>query len=94
MPRGMRGTGPGARKRLQSTLGYTTKSDAYVTLYLTQEEARLIYTGLKALPHKMESREGAVAMNILYRITEQVMLHEMPTAPPSVVKKGKSKKSA
>lgn len=79
MPRGMRGTGPGARKRLQNLLGDTNK-DAYVTLYLTQEEARLIYTGLKALPHKMESREGAVAMNVLYRITEQVMLHEMPIA--------------
>lgn len=86
MPRGMRGTGPGARKRLQSTLGYAGKADSYVTLYLTQEEARLIYTGLKALPHKMESREGAVAMNILYRITEQVMLQEMPIAPPSARK--------
>ena len=89
MPRGMRGTGPGARKRLQSTLGYATKSDSYVTLYLTQEEARLIYTGLKVLPHKMESREGAVAMNLLYRITEQVMLHEMPVAPGQSKKKQK-----
>ncbi len=92
MPRGMRGTGPGARKRLQSTLGYATKHDTYVTLYLTQEEARLIYTGLKALPHKMESREGAVAMNILYRITEQVMLHEMPVAIGATAKKKKGRK--
>jgi hypothetical protein len=87
----MRGTGPGARKRLQSTLGHATRGETYVTLYLTQEEARLIYAGLKALPHKMESREGAVAMNVLYRITEQVMLHEMPIAKPPVLKKKKKR---
>lgn len=87
MPRGMRGTGPGARKRLQRDLGYGTESDAYVKLYLNAEEARLIYEGLRKLPAEVGTREGAIVMNILYRITEQVMMGE-----PSPNKKSKRRK--
>ena len=79
MPRGMRGTGPGARKRLQREGNH--RDEQYVKLYLTEEEARLIFEGLRQLPLDMGTRTGAVTMNILYRITEQVMTREELQAP-------------
>jgi len=73
MPRGMRGTGPGARKRLQRHLGYDTESAAYTKLYLNEEETRVFYNRLTQPPPKIGTREGAIEMNMIYRITEQVM---------------------
>lgn len=87
MPRGMRGTGPGARKRLQRELQAETESDAYVKLYLTQEEAKLLYDGLRALPAEVGTRNSALVMNILYRITEQIVMQATPTSLKAVVKK-------
>ena len=72
----MRGTGPGARKRLQRDLRHSAKGESYVKLYLTEEEARLIFEGLRRLPPDLGTRAGAVTMNILYRITEQVMTRD------------------
>ena len=74
MPRGKKGTGPGARKRLQRQLGYPTGSDAYASLQMTQEETKLVYEALRAHPRaKLGTREGAIVSNILYRLTEAVM---------------------
>ena len=73
MPRGKRGTGPGARKRLQKALGYSTKSDAYLKLHLNREEAKLVFDSLRSHTAKLGTRESAIATNIMYRITEQVM---------------------
>jgi hypothetical protein len=86
----MRGTGPGARKRLQRE--GNNRDEQYVKLYLTEEEARLIFEGLRQLPLDMGTRAGAVTMNILYRITEQVMTREELFDGP-VVKKKKAARS-
>lgn len=73
MPRGKPGTGSGARKRVQRNLGYSKDSDAYIKLQLSKEEAKLVYARLKTGPEQLGTREGAIATNIMYRITEQVM---------------------
>ncbi len=90
MPRGMKGTGPGARKRLQRE---GKVDEQYVKLYLTEEEARLIFEGLRQLPLDMGTRAGAVTMNILYRITEQVMTREeaVGTSDTHTQRKAKAK---
>jgi hypothetical protein len=74
MPRGVRGTGPGARKRSQRD--YPSGSDAYSRLDLTQEETRVVYESLRALEAPIGTRRGAVCANVLYRLTESVMSHE------------------
>jgi hypothetical protein len=58
---------------LQRSLGHS-----YVKLYLNEEEARLLYDALKQSPHEFNTREGIVTMNLLYRLTEQVALNELP----------------
>jgi hypothetical protein len=88
----MRGTGPGARKRLQQALRASGDSDTYVKLYLTQEEARLIYEGLRGLPAEIGTRDGAIIMNILYRITEQVMMHPEVESRRSIARSKKRQK--
>lgn len=71
MPRGVRGSGPGARKRLQRE--YPKGSEEYIKLTLSREEAKLLFTSLRQLPAEIGTRQAALATNIMYRITEQVM---------------------
>lgn len=71
MPRGKRGTGPGARKRSQRQ--YPKDSDSYIKLPLSREEAKLVYKRLKTGPEELGTKEGALAVNVMSRITEQVM---------------------
>ena len=73
MPKGKRGTGPGARKRIQRFLNYPTSSAAYRLVELTLEEASLIYEGIRLLPADLGSRQGAFLVNLMYRITEQAI---------------------
>jgi hypothetical protein len=69
-----------------------------VKLQLSEEESLLVYNGLRALPIEMGTRESALVMNLLVRITEQVLPLGSPpssstkktTRPPLV--KGKPKK--
>jgi hypothetical protein len=85
MPRGKRGTGPGARKRLQSD------EEPNIKLWLTEEESRLVYEAIKVAPSRFGTREGALLMNVCVRIMEQTMLASVPNAKP---KKGSTARSS
>jgi hypothetical protein len=78
---------------LQALLGYSTGSDAYVKLQLSEEESLLVYNGLRALPIEMGTRESAIVMNLLVRITEQVLpLGQPPSSTPRKKPAAKIKK--
>ena len=76
---------------MQRDRRHGTEKETYVKLYLTEEEARLIFEGLRRLPLDMGTRAGAVTMNILYRITEQVMTKDEAQDPVKV--KSKTRRS-
>jgi hypothetical protein len=96
MPRGIPGSGPNARKRLQRELQGGLESTEYLRLPLTEEETQAVYHAVtEGSRNGFGTKVGFHLTNVAYRITEYVMLDKMglpkkePPQPRPTTRRGR-----
>ena len=96
MPRGIPGSGPNARKRLQRELQGGLEATEYLRLPLTEEETQAVYHAVtEGSRNGFGTKVGFHLTNVGYRIAEYVMLDKLglpkkePPQPRPTTRRGR-----